>query len=197
MPSPALFREWLRTLENARGKAVARYEHRPKSMGWGHFERVTFADGRIEQMTRWSEAWKRYFYDNRSLRASCYRCPYTVSRGRPGDVTIADFWGVENTPLAGIKDRLGVSLVLANTPEGLAVLPHLDAVYWGSTLADALPCNPMLERPSTYEGDREEVWRDVYERGLLVAMKGHGFVKPLWRVAASRAKRVVKGLLGR
>lgn len=197
VPSPAIFQEWLRALEDVRGKTVAHYEHRPKSMGWGHFERVTFADGSTEQGTRWSEAWKEYFYDNRSLRSSCYRCPYTVSKGRPGDVTIADFWGVESTPLAGVRDGLGVSFVLANTPVGLGMLSCLDVDYWETPLADALPGNPMLERPSTYEGDRREVWRGVYAYGLLATMRGHGFVKPLWRAAASRCKQAVKKLLER
>ena len=197
VPSPALFQEWLRVLEDAKDKAVARYEHRPKSMGWGHFERVTFADGSSEQMTRWSEAWKAYFYDNRSLRPSCYRCPYTVSEDRSGDVTIADFWGIENTPLAGVRDGLGVSLVLANTPAGLALLPRLGVDLWESTLADAWPRNPMLERPSTYEGERGEVWRDLYEKGLLATMRHHRFLKSPVRAAASCCKRVIKRLLRR
>lgn len=196
-PSPALFQEWLRVLENERGRAVARYEHRPKSVGWGHFERLTWADGSSEQRTRWSEAWKAYFYDNRSLRPSCYRCPYTVSEGRSGDVTIADFWGIESTPLSGIKDDLGVSLVLVNTSTGLGILPCLNVDVWGSKLADALPRNPMLTGPSMYEGERDEVWRSVYTKGLLPTMRYHGFIKSPWRAAASRVKRAVKRVLGR
>ena len=196
VPSPALFQEWLRVLENERGRAVALYEHRPKSVGGGHFERLTWADGSSEQRTRWSEAWKAYFYDNRSLRTSCYRCPYTVSEGRSGDVTIADFWGVEDA-LCGIKDDLGVSLVLANTPVGLGVLSCLNVDLWEATLADALPRNPMLARPSIYEGERDEVWRGVYTSGLLPTMRHYGFIKSPLRAAASRVKRAVKKMLGR
>ena len=197
VPSSAAFQEWLRTLEGKRGSAVERYEHRPKSMGWGHFERVTFADGRSEQGTRWSEAWKRYFYDNRSLRPSCYRCPYTTVAGRPGDVTIADFWGIEGTGLSPLCDSLGVSLVLANSERGLRMLAALDADFASADVADALPGNPMLVRPSTYGGRRPEVWEGVYRDGMLATMRRERFLASPARAAASRAKRAVKRILGR
>lgn len=200
-PSPALFQDWLRQLETARGCGVVRYEHRPKSYGWGHFERVTWKNGRSEQRTRWSEGWKRLFYDNRCLRPSCYRCPYTVSCGRPGDFTIADFWGIENTSLASFSDSLGVSLVLINRPQGLAVLSALDVELQQSSLEDCLPRNPMLERPSTYKGKHSTVWEGIYQSGLIAVMQHERFlVSPMrfWGSRAKRAaKRIAKRLLGR
>ncbi len=198
VPSPEVFQGWLAELERARGARVARYEHRPKSRGWGHFERVTWEDGCTEQGTRLAEAWKRLFYDNRMLRPSCYRCPYTVTSGRPGDVTIADFWGVEGTPHArGDDAALGVSLVLANGPAGLRVLRELDADLEPATMEEALPRNPMLERPSTYEGEHDGPWRGLYSDGLLAMARRERYLVSPARSLASNAKRVMKRILGR
>ena len=197
VPSPAAFQEWLRTLEEVKGSTVVRYEHRPKSMGWGHFERITFFDGSSEQGTRWSEVWKRYYYDNRSLRPSCYRCPYTTVSSRPGDISIADFWGIEKTHLASFYDPFGVSLVLANTGKGMRALSKLDVDYEAASLADALPRNPMLAHPSVYEGKLSEVWEGIYRDGMLATMRRERFLASPVRFMVSRVKRFVKKTLGK
>lgn len=198
VPSPGVFRGWLAELERMRGARVVRYEHRPKSRGWAHFERITWEDGRVEQGTRLAEAWKRLFYGNRMLRPSCYGCPYTVTRGRPGDVTIADFWGVEATPHARSGDAaLGVSLVLVNGSAGLRMLSELDADLGVATLAEALPRNPMLERPSACEGEHDEPWRGLYADGMLGMARRQRYLASPARHVAMRAKRALKRFLGR
>lgn len=198
VPSPGVFQGWLSELERARGARVERYEHRPKSMGWGHFERVIWGDGHIEQRTRLSETWKRLFYDNKMLRPSCYCCPYAVTESRPGDLTIADFWGVEATPHIRSDDStLGVSLVLANNAIGLQFIPKLDASCEPARLAEALPKNPMLKRPSVYVGGRDEPWRGLYDFGILSMVKRQRYLAPPVRFLASRVKRVAKRFFGR
>lgn len=198
VPSPDVFQGWLSELERVRGERVARYEHRPKSMGWGHVERIVWENGRIEQNTRLSETWKRLFYDNRMLRPSCYRCPYTTVAGRPGDLTIADFWGVEDTPHArGDDESLGVSLVLANSSDGLGVLSRLDIDCEPVALTEALPKNPMLQRPSVYGGNHDEPWCELYEDGLPSMVKRERYLASPIRFAASRFKRALKRILGR
>ena len=53
------------------------------------------------------------------LRESCYNCRY-ATLDRVSDITLADFWGIENYDFDGdIKN--GVSMILTNTPNGEAV----------------------------------------------------------------------------
>ena len=70
--SPTLFQAWLRQSELICGCKIIRYEHRSKSYGWGHFERVTWGNNRLGQKTRWSEGWKR---DSRCLRPCAIAVP--------------------------------------------------------------------------------------------------------------------------
>ena len=54
----------------------------------------------------------RAFLSDLILRPSCYECK--AKAGRSGsDITIADFWGVQNI-LSGFDDDKGVSLLLVN-----------------------------------------------------------------------------------
>lgn len=198
VPSPGVFQGWLAELERVRDAKVSSYEHRPKSMGWGHFELIAWSDGCVEQGTRLAETWKRLFYDDKMLRLSCYRCPYTVTGGRPGNLTIADFWGVEATPHARCDDEsLGVSLVLTNDVVGLRVLAMLNIDLEPAALVEALPGNPMLERPSTCEGDRNDPWGDLYANGLLAMAKSRRYLVSPVSFLISRTKRVIKRILGR
>ena len=195
-PSPEVFQGWLSALESVRENAVAHYEHRPKTLGWGHVERITWANGPMEQRTRWANAWRLYFYDDRSLRPSCYRCPYTVTDGRPGDVTIADFWGIENTPFSRSDDAmLGVSLVLANTASGLEVLSNVDADFEATPIEVALPRNPMLQRPSSVKSDRVLVWESLYHNGILRMMRRNRFLLSPVRQLIARTKAIIKKIL--
>ena len=198
VPSPGVFRGWLAELERARNARVVRYEHRPKSMGWGHIERVEWDDGHVEQETRLSEVWRRLFYDNCMLRPSCYQCPYTVIDNRPGDLSIADFWGIEGTAHERADDgALGVSLVLANSAMGLGLLPKLNIECNLASIAEALPKNPLLHRPSVCKGDHDEPWRELYEVGLLSMVQRRRYLASPIRFLASGAKRALKRILRR
>lgn len=161
--SPSLFQEWIKLIEKRRGKKILRYEHRTKDAGWVHREQIAYEDGSHELNTRWSEAWRRCYYDNRSLRPCCYSCPYATT-AREGDITLADYWRIEQTRLADFKDNLGVSLVLVNSDKGFDLFNRLDIETRKSTLAEALPGNPMLEQPSTYKGSRTELWEMIKKR---------------------------------
>lgn len=198
VPSPEVFQGWLAELERYNSCRVVCYEHRPKSMGWAHFERIIWENGRVEQRTRFSETWKRLFYDNRMLRPSCYCCPYATTEGRPGDLTVADFWGVKGTSHARYDDQaLGVSLVIANRMTGLQMLSEVEVDLEVADLSEALPRNPMLRHPSVYEGDHDAPWRDLYADGILSMIKRQRYLSSRTRFVGSCFKRAVKRFFGR
>ena len=60
------------------------------------------------------------FLNNICLRPSCYQCPAKSGRSH-SDITIADFWGVNNFNI-DLDDNKGTSLVLINTNKGLELV---------------------------------------------------------------------------
>lgn len=194
VPSNALFREHIEFLQTELGSEIVSYEHRPKTLGWGHCERLSTKDGKAHQNTRLSESWKRFFYDNRMLRPSCYECPYTSTKRR-SDLTIADFWRISRTPHASLSDGLGVSLVLANTEAGLDVFGKLDVVSEKASIEEALPGNPMLSRSSVYQGNRDELWQSLYSMDYASLLRKYGFWQSLPSYFGSKLRSLARRII--
>lgn len=69
------------------------------------------------------DAYMQAFLDNVTLRPSCYCCP--AKDGRSGaDITLGDFWGIENV-LPSFDDDKGTTLLLVNTDKGQEYINRL------------------------------------------------------------------------
>ena len=63
-----------------------------KDFGWrAHMETLYFENNKVVS----SGVFRTLFYGHNVLRPSCYECPYK-SVIHPGDITIADYWGIGN-----------------------------------------------------------------------------------------------------
>ena len=119
------------------------------------------------------------FLDGMIFRDNCYRCPYARPE-RIGHLTIGDFWGLDRKKLGTAYDGK-VSVVLPNTPEGLALLracgDELNLV--GLPIEDALnPDQGNLLHPSTPHRDRAD---------FIQRYPGEGFCKAIGRMQYGRA----------
>lgn len=63
----------------------------------------------------------RAFLSGISYRESCYKCPF-ARKERVGDITIGDFWGLQNTASLPLKTEEGVSVLLPSTEKGKALI---------------------------------------------------------------------------
>lgn len=63
------------------------------------------------------------FHTGLYMRPSCYYCKY-ASSNRPGDITLADYWGIEKK-YPELQSNKGVSLVRFNTEKGRSYLEAL------------------------------------------------------------------------
>ncbi|MBQ7633319.1 MAG: Coenzyme F420 hydrogenase/dehydrogenase, beta subunit C-terminal domain [Alphaproteobacteria bacterium] len=70
-----------------------------------------------------SDSYTKLFHNSTILRKSCENCKYSLLP-RPADITLGDWWGIsEHVP--GLNDGKGLSLVLANTAKGKAVVAEV------------------------------------------------------------------------
>ena len=82
------------------------------------------------------------FLSNLSLRPSCYDCP--AKSGKSGsDITIADFWGIENV-LPEFDDDKGISLILPYTEKGIYWLKGLNCEFTKVDYQTAQKNNPSI-----------------------------------------------------
>lgn len=83
------------------------------------------------------------FLANLYLRPSCHACAARL--GKSGsDVSIADFWGVQNY-YPNFDDDKGIGLILINSKKGKEVYNIIDAQNVTATYEQGLAGNPCLE----------------------------------------------------
>ena len=104
MPSPKLWNDYI--TGKAKGKSVSYISFKDKRNGWN----APFAFARIDGMEVPLQDYVNIFYSKCALRPSCHVCPYAAVQ-RDSDMTIGDFWGIENV-LPDFYDVRGNSLVL-------------------------------------------------------------------------------------
>ena len=159
-PSPLVFHDHLKNIENKRKQKIEHYYHRPKIWGWHeHNEMVCYFGGKKESQSKLSQNHKDLFYLGYSLRESCFQCKYA---GLPGlaDFTIGDFWGVEHIS-PEMDDNKGTSILLINSQKGgnlFSTIEHDRVIKLNINVDDALRYNHI--HPSKKPKDYEEFWAD-------------------------------------
>lgn len=178
VPSPRIWKDHLRFIEQVREKRILKYIHRPKDYGWHeHNEKVIFEDGSFESQSKLSQNFKDLFYLGYSLRDCCFNCKYAGMAGR-ADFTIGDFWGVE-TIIPSIDDNKGTSIVFVNSSRGEEILSMCKKEYYSNEVSfkDAIMYNH--KKPSRRPEDVEIFWEDYLKNGYeYVVRKYAGYHIP-------------------
>ena len=162
VPSKKVWNAYLRWQEQKNHSKVAGVNFRNKrEFGWrDHVETLYFENGKSTS----SRVFKDLFYGHTVLRPSCYECPYK-SVMHPGDITIADYWGIEKAA-PEFDDNKGVSLVLVNNEAGEKAFEKVkERLIWKQTkLEDSL--QPPLKAPFPKPENRNQFWSD-FEKSHL------------------------------
>lgn len=141
VPSPAVWKKYLMWQEEKNhGKTITVDFRNKTDFGWrDHKEKLSMDNGQVINST----VFMSIFYSHLALRPYCYECSYKTIM-HPGDITIADYWGIEEAA-PEFDDNIGVSLVLVNNDVGEKVFESVkDAVRWKQTRMTV--CSRRLKR---------------------------------------------------
>lgn len=162
VPSPLVWKKYLGWQESRYGKCVSVDFRNKKDFGWtDHVETMEFCkNGKIRHIH--SRIYTELFYGHAILRPACYECPYKAIH-HPGDITIADFWGIEKA-VPGFSDNKGVSLVLINSIKGKECFECIkkDLEYQETEIQKCL--QPPLVKPFPEPDNRASFWKDLKEK---------------------------------
>lgn len=192
VPSPAAWKAYLQHVELKRGGCIEAVDFRDKArFGWAAHHESFVINGQVYS----SEIFKRLFYSHHIVRISCGKCPYK-STNRVGDISIADFWGIDKA-VPGFNDDKGVSLVLINSPIGEK---HFGRCSDGLSLARA-PLDkclqPALIARFPLPKDRDKFWRD-FNAGRNLEWLDRKYAQPsIWRRGVEKLKHGIKKVIGR
>lgn len=195
--SPKLFRKYVESLEQRYGARMTSYHPKNKEYGgWHNFAfKATFENGAVYVRNRTDDPFTKCFIGTHvGSRPCCFECKFK-QLPRVADLTIADFWGIEDVDKSW-DSPMGTSLVLVNNDKGRRMYESLgDAVQSKEMpLEGAIKGNLHLIRNSRpVPIDREEFYRILDTEGFDAAMKKVGNPRrPLIPRILNRLKRLAR-----
>lgn len=116
--SPKVYKKYLEYLEKENSSKVKNVQFRAKDEGgWRDSKiKITFENGKEIRESVYKNIYVNSFLKGRISRPCCYNCEFS-SKDRVGDITIGDYWGIENQ-IKEMDDNKGTSLVIINTKKG-------------------------------------------------------------------------------
>lgn len=184
VPSPKVWQSYLSWQETKHGVKVKTVDFRNKTdFGWrSHIETLYFENGQTVN----SKAFTTLFYGHCILRPSCYKCPYK-SVMHPGDITIADYWGIEKAA-PELDDNKGVSLVLINDDKGVKAFDEIkDRIIWKETRLEN-SMQPPLKAPFPEPENREKFWNDYRNKSFDYIAKKYGGIGLKYKIRSILSK---------
>lgn len=127
VPSPKIFKTYIRSLETKRKGKLKTYNFRDKGKkGWGLV--AGYVVERKGKIKKYYESGKlnSYLYGFTKgyfNRTSCYQCPFK-GKNYPADITMADYWGVQKYH-PHINSEKGVSILIVNSKKGEFFLENI------------------------------------------------------------------------
>lgn len=172
VPSPEVWSCFVSYLEDKYKGKLVNYAFRNKEVAWRHYSPVaTFADGRSVGANDHTGSFIELFRYDVCMRPSCTVCRY-ASGHREGDLTIGDFWGIENV-LAHLDDGKGVSAILVNSEKGEALLRSVapEVELTPCSPSDVAAKQPNLSRPSQSSNKAESFQTDINSKPFNDVLK--------------------------
>ena len=204
VPGTEFFRDYIRHCEKKNKSKVKEINFRDKLSGWGLNGSVSVMKNEKESkkiMYEKENSYYSYFLRGVTYRESCYECAY-ASGERTGDITIGDYWGIEEEHPELLKDNVfdvsrGISCILVNTPKGKELLERFggDIEKIKSDFSKIAAHNKQLSEPSQKTAEHNEVMERYRAEGYSGVEKAFGKRKNMkWRYQwlKRRLKRILK-----
>lgn len=172
VPAPGVWRRYLSECEEKYGAKVTDVTFRDKSTGWESYcVTLTFDNGKKQSIPVSGEPYMRAFLSNACLRPSCHDCRFK-KYNRESDLTLADFWGIEEV-CPEMNDDRGTSLVLIHSAAGQAAMDAIGEQMTAKpvNLAEALHQNPSAIRASGVHENREAFLESLETMSFPAAVK--------------------------
>ena len=182
-PSPKILADTISHIEDRLNARFLSYSFRDKKVGgWSCSSSSSYEKGNRHTYLKYRKEMEAYFnafISGHLMRKNCYQCPFARIE-RPGDITIADFWGVKKLHPEFPNINKGMSLFICNTIKGSLMLQLLSTNNFAKEvdLQEAADNNRNLLSPTPYNVERESSYQlffNDYDGFLKKYYKGNYF----------------------
>lgn len=163
VPSAMIFNKFKDYVEKIRHKRIIKINMRDKTEGWKSLRlKIFYDDGSSESGTQLCFLWSKLYQSNLTLRPSCFNCTFCNIK-RAGDITLGDFWGINETKISNFNKNRGVSELLVNTEKGKKLLDHISSQL---LIRDLTECEAKLNQPQLLAPPLKPNKRDNFYKNL-------------------------------
>lgn len=191
VPSPKIWMNNIRELENKWKMHITEVDFRDKNLGWKtHIEsyRGIYRNGKISRK-KYSNKYTSLFYESIALRPACHACVF-CNFDRPADITLGDFWGASLSKLAQDTAN-GISQIMVNSLRGKEMLKEVPGALLYEVSREAVSMQPNLFHPTKVSPERKKFWALYNRKGYKIASKKyHRFIEKI-KVPYNRIKCVI------
>lgn len=178
VPSNNLFHEYLDYLENKYDGKIQEYIFRDKTKSDIYVSKYALLKKnskkiKVKYVSHKLSSYYNMFLNALTFRESCYSCLY-AKQDRVSDITIGDFWGIENehpellkSGKLGFDISKGISCMLVNTEKGSEILKIFGngLSIHKSTLNKVSNKNKQLNQPMKLNEDERNRIMSEFEKG--------------------------------
>lgn len=199
VPNEKMFCDYLKMFEKKLRGKIVNFSFRDKNEGWGYKGFVEYIDKRGKVKKRKVpvslSSYYKLFLDSEICRENCYQCKYAGLQ-RVGDITIGDFWGIEEehpevlSQNGGkINIEKGVSCILVNTDKGAKMIEKFGngLLKIQSSSKKVARYNRQLNYPSKPSSNRKKIF-DLYKENGYEAVQKWYYDSLGWKRYASECK---------
>lgn len=172
VPSPYVWDEYLSYIEKSFGRKAVDVKFRDKQKGWKKYLlRIEFDNGDVYSNNRSEDLYMRGFLHDYYLRNSCYSCNHKGTE-RESDITLADYWGIENV-CPELDDDKGTSLVFISSTKGKFLFDNIaeELKYMETDLESAVRYNSSIVQATATSKKRKDFEREFKKSSTHVLLK--------------------------
>ena len=161
VPSQKVWEKYLEYREKLDKNHPMRINFRQKDDGWNLYALLLQYNNSAYKTNHDDDLFMQAFLRNACLRDSCYNCS-SKSKNRRSDVTLADFWGIDNIA-PGLNDNKGTSLVILNTDKGEEMFENIkDYMVWRKVdFEESIKYNPSMFKSVEMPKYRDEFFSNI------------------------------------
>ena len=171
VPSPKVWGKYVDFREKKSGSTTQRIAFRLKNEGWKLYSVLfVFTNNTEYRENQKKDLFMRAFLKDICLRPSCYDCEFK-SIHRKSDITMADFWGIQNIA-PELDDDRGTSLIFVNSDSGENMFDRIknNMIFKDVNINEAISYNPAAIKSVSCHPKRNEFFNelDILEFDTLV-----------------------------
>lgn len=165
VPSPKVWRKYIDFREKSENAGVKNVSFRNKTYGWKRYSVLVEFENNKESITiRFKDMMIKAFLSKNCLRPSCHSCSFK-NINRQSDITLADFWGIENI-IPEMNDDKGTSLLILNSDKAKVLFNNIkeNTIFKESKLEEAIKYNTAMIKSAPKNSKRKIFMKEIDEK---------------------------------